>query len=81
MKFPNLPIESGGKIILVDVEIVIALMKFKLLLRHDDVYALKLMVSSLFHVMWFQMKDASSSLINSHIVIFNRIWPRKNSFL
>jgi hypothetical protein len=50
---PQLPISLGGKIFLVDVIVVQGLLDFNMLLGRDYVYAMKVVVSTLFWVMHF----------------------------
>jgi hypothetical protein len=50
---PNLPIQLGDKIVLVDVAIFITPIDFNLLLRCNYVYATKVMAYFLYHVMNF----------------------------
>jgi hypothetical protein len=50
---PQFPISLGGKIVLVDVIVVQGPLDFNMLLRHDYVYAMNVVVSTLFRVMHF----------------------------
>jgi hypothetical protein len=50
---PQLPISLGGKIVLVDVIVVQGPLDFNMLLGHDYVYAMNIVVSTLFWVMHF----------------------------
>ena len=50
---PYLPITLGGKTVCIDVMVVQGPLDFNLLLRHDYVYAMKVIVSVLFRVMHF----------------------------
>jgi hypothetical protein len=50
---PQLPISLGGKTILVDVILVQGSLDFNMLLRHDYVYDMNVVVSTLFWVMHF----------------------------
>jgi hypothetical protein len=51
--FPQLPISLGGDIFLVDVIVVQGPLDFNMLLGHDYVYAMNVVVSTLFQVMHF----------------------------
>jgi hypothetical protein len=51
---PNLPIQLGDKIVLVDVAIFITPIDFNLLLRCNYVYAMEVMAYFLYHVMKFR---------------------------
>lgn len=48
---PNLPIELGDKTILIDVTVMTGPVDYKILLGHDYIYAMNVVVSSLFWVM------------------------------
>jgi hypothetical protein len=50
---PNLPIEFGGKTILINVAIMNGLMDYKILLPCDFIYVINFVVSSLFRVIIF----------------------------
>jgi len=50
---PQFPISLGGKIVLVDVIMVQGPLDFNMLLRRDYVYAMNVVVSTLFRVMHF----------------------------
>ena len=50
---PYLPITLGGKIVCIDVMVVQVPLDFNLLLGRDYVYAMKVVVSTLFRVMHF----------------------------
>jgi hypothetical protein len=50
---PQFPISLGGKIVLVDVIVVQGPLDFNMLLGHDYVYAMNVVVSTLFWVMHF----------------------------
>jgi hypothetical protein len=50
---PQLPISLGGKIVHVDVIVVKGPLDFIMLLKHDYVYAMNVVVSTLFQVMHF----------------------------
>ena len=50
---PYLPITLGGKIVCIDVMVVQVPLDFNLLLGRDYVYAMKVIVSTLFRVMDF----------------------------
>jgi hypothetical protein len=50
---PQLPISLGGKTVLVDVIVVQGPLDFNMLLEHDYVYAMNVVVSTLFWVMHF----------------------------
>jgi hypothetical protein len=50
---PNLPIELGGKTILINVAIMTGLVDYNILIGHDFIYAMNVVVSSLFRVMIF----------------------------
>jgi hypothetical protein len=43
---PNLPIELGNKVVLIDVVVMIGLMDYNILLRHDYIYVMNILVSS-----------------------------------
>jgi hypothetical protein len=51
--FPQFPISLGGKIFLVNVIVVQGWFDFNMLLGHDYVYAMDVVVSTLFQVMPF----------------------------
>jgi len=51
--FPDLPIEFGGKTILINVSIMNGLMDYKILLPCDFIYVINFVVSSLFRVIIF----------------------------
>ena len=48
-----MPITLEGKTVCIDVMVVQGPLDFNLLLRHDYVYAMKVVVSTLFRVMYF----------------------------
>jgi len=48
---PNIPIKVGGKMILINVVVMIGLMDYNILLGHDFIYSMNVVVSSLFWVM------------------------------
>jgi hypothetical protein len=50
---PHFPISLGGKIVLVDVIVVQGPLYFNMLLGHDYVYAMNVVVYTLFRVMYF----------------------------
>jgi hypothetical protein len=50
---PQFPISLGGKIVLVDLLVVSSPLEFNMLLGRDYVYAMKVLVSTLFCVMHF----------------------------
>ena len=50
---PNLPITLGGKIVCIDVMVVQGPLYFNMKLGRDYVYAMKVVVSTLFRVMHF----------------------------
>jgi hypothetical protein len=62
---PQLPISLGGKIVLVDAIVVQGPLDFNMLLRHDYVYAMNVVVSTLFRVMNFPQ--------NGSIVTINQL--------
>ena len=47
------PVTLGGKTVLVDFMLIEVPLDFNMLLGHDYVYAMQAMVSTLFHVMYF----------------------------
>ena len=47
------PVTLGGRIVLVDFMVIEDPLDFNMLLGHDYVYAMQAMVSTLFHVMYF----------------------------
>ena len=50
---PQLPITLGGKTVLIDMMVVDSPLDFNMLLGRDYVYAMNVVVSSLFRVMCF----------------------------
>jgi hypothetical protein len=50
---PNLPIELGGKTVLINVAIMNGLMDYNILLGRDFIYAMNVVASSFFQVMIF----------------------------
>jgi hypothetical protein len=50
---PQFPVTLGGKIVFIDVMVVQDPLDFALLLGQDYVYAMKAIVSTLFHVIYF----------------------------
>lgn len=64
---PKLPISLSGKTVLVDVFVVTAPLYFHMLLGSYYVYAMNDVVSSLFHVVNFLMKEALSQLTIDHL--------------
>jgi hypothetical protein len=50
---PQFPVTLGGKIVFIDVMVVQDPLDFSLLLGRDYVYAVKAIVSTLFHVIYF----------------------------
>jgi hypothetical protein len=50
---PHFPITLGGKTVFIDVMVVQDPLDFSLLLGRDNVYAMKAIVSTLFHVISF----------------------------
>jgi hypothetical protein len=58
----NIPTESGGNIILVNVAMVTTHVDFNLPLGHDYMHAMEVMVSFLFHVMFFLYKGCNLTI-------------------
>ena len=54
---PNLPIELGGKIVLITVTVMPNLVDYNILLRRDYIYAMQAMVSLLFLVSTFPQEE------------------------
>jgi hypothetical protein len=50
---PTFPVQLGGKIMEVDVEVVDAPLDYNLLLGHNWTYAMTIVVSSIFHTLCF----------------------------
>jgi hypothetical protein len=50
---PRFPISLGGKIFLVNIIVVQVPLDFNMLLGHDYVYAMNVVVSTIFRVMYF----------------------------
>jgi hypothetical protein len=50
---PTLPIELGGKIVFVDVEVVVRSLEYNLLLRHTWFYEMIVVISFIFRVLCF----------------------------
>jgi hypothetical protein len=51
--FQNVPIELGGNTILINIEVIDALIDYNILFRRSYMYAMKAVVSSVFHTMMF----------------------------
>jgi hypothetical protein len=51
--FQNVPIELGGKTILIDIEVIDAPLDYNILFGHSYMYAMKVVASSVFHTMMF----------------------------
>jgi hypothetical protein len=49
--FQNVPIELGGKTILIDIEVIDALLNYNILFGHSYMYAMKAVTSSVFRTM------------------------------
>jgi len=70
--FPQLTILLGGKIVHVDVIVVQGPLYFNMLLRHDYVYAMNTVVSTLFWVMHF---PHNGSIVTINQLAFNNHHP------
>jgi hypothetical protein len=51
--FQNVPVELGGKTILIDIEVIDAPLDYNILFGHSYMYAMKAIASSVFHTMMF----------------------------
>jgi hypothetical protein len=51
--YQNVPIELGGKTILIDIEVIDAQLDYNILFGHNYMYAMKAIDSSMFHTMMF----------------------------
>jgi hypothetical protein len=51
--FQNVPVELGGKTILIDIEVIDAQLDYNILLGHTYMYAMKAVVSSVFRTIMF----------------------------
>jgi hypothetical protein len=65
--FQNVPVELGGKIILIDIEVIDAPLDYNILFGRSYMYSMKVVSSSMFHMMIFPIMEKSSSSTNLHI--------------
>jgi hypothetical protein len=66
---PQLPISLGGKNVPVDFVVVQASLDFNMLLRHDYVYPMNTVVSTLFRVMHFPHSGSIVTIDQWHLII------------
>jgi hypothetical protein len=67
---PQFSITLGGKTVVIDMLVVPRPLEFKIILGHDYVYAMKDVVSTMFHVMHFPHNGSIFMLlINFHLII------------
>jgi len=72
---PQLPITLGGKTILINMMVVDSPLDFNMLLGHDYVYAMNVVVSSLFRVMCFPHKG---SIVTIDQLAYDNYHPKSN---
>jgi hypothetical protein len=70
---PNLPIELGGKMVLINVVVMDSLVDYNILLGHDFIYVMSFVVSSLLRFMIFQHEGCTITI--NHLS-YNNPHPR-----
>jgi hypothetical protein len=72
---PQFPITLGRKIVPVNFLVVLGPLEFNMLLGHDYVYAMNVVVSMLFHVMYF---NHNGSIVTIDQISSNNYHPNVN---
>jgi hypothetical protein len=65
--FQNVPVELGGKTILIDIEVIDAPLDYNILFGRSYMYAMKAVASSVFHTMMFPHNGKIVTITNLHI--------------
>jgi hypothetical protein len=71
--FQNVPIELGGKIILINIEVIDAPLDYNILFRHSYMYAMKVVASSVFHILPTLITSSPSSAL-AQIIFQSSTW-------